>query len=210
VYYGVGSRSSGVSTVRDWALRLRKDFQNRAPLNCAVQATSNIIDIYSTVNIDVQYCISQQIPVAARSKAWICGRSFAGVVGSNPSENMDVCLLWVLCVVRDRSLRRADHSSTRHAGVCVCSKEEFSRGTNGVLELTFILQATWVLYLKKYYSPHETTCYAKSRAVISRVLPLFLSFEQFEVALAVFTLSKRREYPFQSHAATCGSCAYQQ
>jgi len=24
---------------------------------------------------------------------------------------MDVCLLWVLCVVRERSLRRADHSS---------------------------------------------------------------------------------------------------
>jgi len=26
---------------------------------------------------------------------------------------MDVCLLWVLCVVRSRSLRRADHSSRR-------------------------------------------------------------------------------------------------
>jgi len=25
------------------------------------------------------------IPVAARSKAWVCGRSLAGIVGSNPT-----------------------------------------------------------------------------------------------------------------------------
>jgi hypothetical protein len=49
--------------------------------------------------------------VAARSKAWVCGRSLAGIVDSNPGEGMDVCLLWVLCVVTQRSLRRADHSS---------------------------------------------------------------------------------------------------
>jgi hypothetical protein len=40
------------------------------------------------------------IPVAARSKAWVCGRSLAGIVGSNPAGNMVVCLLWVLSVVR--------------------------------------------------------------------------------------------------------------
>jgi hypothetical protein len=40
------------------------------------------------------------IPVAMRSKAWICGRSLTGIVGSNPAEDMDVCLLLVLCVVR--------------------------------------------------------------------------------------------------------------
>jgi hypothetical protein len=31
------------------------------------------------------------ISVAARSKAWICGRSLAGIVGSNPPRGMDVC-----------------------------------------------------------------------------------------------------------------------
>ena len=51
------------------------------------------------------------IPVAARSNAWVCGRSLAGVGGSNPAGGMDVCLLCSLCVVRLRSLRRADHSS---------------------------------------------------------------------------------------------------
>jgi hypothetical protein len=40
------------------------------------------------------------IPVAARSKAWVYGRLLTGIVGSNPAYGMDVCLLWVLCVVR--------------------------------------------------------------------------------------------------------------
>jgi len=49
--------------------------------------------------------------VAARSKTVVCGRSLAGIAGSNPSGGMDVCLLRVLCVVTQRSLRRADLSS---------------------------------------------------------------------------------------------------
>ena len=33
------------------------------------------------------------IPVAERSKAWVCSRSPAEIAGSNPAEGMDVCLL---------------------------------------------------------------------------------------------------------------------
>ena len=33
------------------------------------------------------------IPVAVRSKAWVCRRSLAGIVGSNPSGVIEVCLL---------------------------------------------------------------------------------------------------------------------
>jgi hypothetical protein len=33
------------------------------------------------------------IPVAARSKASVCGRSPAEIVGSNSTGGMDVCLL---------------------------------------------------------------------------------------------------------------------
>jgi hypothetical protein len=33
------------------------------------------------------------IPVAARSKAWVFGRSLTGIVGLNPTGVMDVCLL---------------------------------------------------------------------------------------------------------------------
>ena len=51
------------------------------------------------------------IPVAAQSKMWVCCRSLAGIVGSNPAWGMELFLLWVLCNIRQRSLRLADHSS---------------------------------------------------------------------------------------------------
>jgi hypothetical protein len=40
------------------------------------------------------------IPVAARSKVWVFGRSLAGIAGSNPSAGMDVRLLLMMCVIR--------------------------------------------------------------------------------------------------------------
>ena len=40
--------------------------------------------------------------VAARSKAWHCGRSLAGVACSNPACDMDVCC--ELCVLSGRGL----------------------------------------------------------------------------------------------------------
>jgi hypothetical protein len=41
------------------------------------------------------FCVP--IPVAARSRAWVCGRSLAGMVVSKPAGRMDVCVLYV-CV----------------------------------------------------------------------------------------------------------------
>jgi hypothetical protein len=38
---------------------------------------------------------ARPIPVAGQSKAWACGRSLAGIAGSNPSGGMDGCL----CIV---------------------------------------------------------------------------------------------------------------
>ena len=40
------------------------------------------------------------IAVAARSKAWVCGRWIVGIAGSIPAGGMDVCLLRVLYAVR--------------------------------------------------------------------------------------------------------------
>ena len=40
------------------------------------------------------------IPEAARSRAWVYGRSLAAIAGSNSVGVIDVCPLWVLCVVR--------------------------------------------------------------------------------------------------------------
>ena len=42
------------------------------------------------------------ILVAARSKAWVYGRSPAEIVGSNPAEGMDVCR--ECCVLSGRGL----------------------------------------------------------------------------------------------------------
>jgi hypothetical protein len=42
---------------------------------------------------------SQPIPVAARSKAYVCGRLVAGIPGSNPARGMDVCLLCLYVVL---------------------------------------------------------------------------------------------------------------
>jgi hypothetical protein len=63
------------------------------------------------------------IPVAARSKAWVCFRSLAGIAGSNPTGGMDVCLLWVLCVVRSLcvGLITRPEESYRVLCVWVCS-----------------------------------------------------------------------------------------
>ena len=46
--------------------------------------------------------------MAARSKASVCCRMPPEIVGSNPTGGMDGCLL---CFVRQRPVRRADHSS---------------------------------------------------------------------------------------------------
>ena len=37
-------------------------------------------------------------------KEWVCGRSLAGNLGSNPADGMDICLLGVLCVLSGRGL----------------------------------------------------------------------------------------------------------
>jgi len=40
--------------------------------------------------------------MTARSKTWVCGRSLAGIVGSNPTGGMDVCC--ECCVLLGRGL----------------------------------------------------------------------------------------------------------
>jgi hypothetical protein len=57
------------------------------------QHSPHSIDMYS-------YYGQQPIPVAARSRAWVCGSSLAGISGSNHGGGMDICLLGVLRVVR--------------------------------------------------------------------------------------------------------------
>ena len=46
------------------------------------------------MNFKLQHTVTKlPIPVAARYKVWVCGRSLSGIVGSNPAGGMDVCHL---------------------------------------------------------------------------------------------------------------------
>ena len=67
----------------------------------------------SSGHLEKSISTGKPIPLAVRSKTWVCGRSPVETVVSNPTGGMDVCLLWVLCVVRSRSLRRGDQTSRR-------------------------------------------------------------------------------------------------
>ena len=59
------------------------------------------------------------IPVAARSKAWVCGRSFVGTASWKPAGGVDTCERCLLCSYK--SLRRADPSSRGALpSLCVC------------------------------------------------------------------------------------------
>ena len=55
--------------------------------------------------------INKPIPVGRAVREWICAFSLPGIAGSNPAEGSDICLLWIVFVVRYRSLQRADSSS---------------------------------------------------------------------------------------------------
>jgi hypothetical protein len=63
--------------------------------------------------------------VAVRSKAWVYGRSLVGIVGSNPSGGMDICLL---CVLSGRGLcdglvHRPEESYKVYGVSKVCDRE---------------------------------------------------------------------------------------
>jgi len=49
--------------------------------------------LHSTVVYLYFVFVMQPNPVAARSREWVCGRSLAGIVGSNATGGMAVCLL---------------------------------------------------------------------------------------------------------------------
>ena len=46
-----------------------------------------------TIKYFVKTTLTMPVPVAVRSKAQVYGRSPAEIVGSNPTQGMDICLL---------------------------------------------------------------------------------------------------------------------
>jgi hypothetical protein len=95
----------------------------------------NIREIFSFLPSDKKYLycnISSPITVAARCKAWtVFARSNAGVVGSNPTQGIDVCIVFISSVfvlfgVQVEALRRAD-PRPRHPTDCVQDQETKKR-----------------------------------------------------------------------------------
>ena len=63
------------------------------------------------------------IPVATKSKVWVCSLSLAGIVDSNPAGGMDVC--YECCVLSGTGLcngliPHTEESSAVCVCVCVC------------------------------------------------------------------------------------------
>ena len=89
-----------------------------AALRCRKKETSDckpvalkLFNVKATWKLFLVPCWSNVAGSTSRAVyARVCCRLLAGITGSNPTGDMDVFLLWVLCVVNQRSLRQADPS----------------------------------------------------------------------------------------------------
>jgi hypothetical protein len=63
------------------------------------------------------HCERVNLILAARCKAWVCGRLLAGIMGLNPAGGMVVGRGGVCC---QRSMRRVDHLSREILPSVVC------------------------------------------------------------------------------------------
>jgi len=83
--------------------------QNGEKLKCPKQHSNFTQPTHYVCNY-VNYNYMLPIPVAARSKAWVCSRSLAGTAVSSPAGDMHVCFfecrvfsgrsLWVVLITR--------------------------------------------------------------------------------------------------------------
>jgi hypothetical protein len=71
----------------------------------------SIIAAETLCTLNTPLTSNKPIRAATPSNEWVYGRSPAETAGSNPAGGIHVLQLWVLCFVRVRPLRRADHSS---------------------------------------------------------------------------------------------------
>ena len=88
------------------------------------------------------------------TEVWVCGCSLAEIAGSNPGGGMDFCLLWVLHVVRQRSLRQAEHLSRGVLLSVVCLRQGLHEATCTILTSEFshqLVSKQGVHYYYYYY-----------------------------------------------------------
>jgi hypothetical protein len=112
------------------------------------------------------------------------GSASAGLLGLRvriPPEGMAFCLVWVLCVVRYRSLRRADHSST------------------GIIPTVLCLRCTHEVSIRKRGHRPTTGRSATGKKLINKLLcchfRCFRSGVSEEYVLLVDTVSLSYRFP---------------
>ena len=82
---------------------LSRNLNNEAAwpeLICSATARKRKVELVLNVKHFKRLLLKLPIAAAARSKAWVFGRSLAVTASSNRAGGMDVCLLRVLSVVR--------------------------------------------------------------------------------------------------------------
>jgi len=101
-----------------WTLSFWFPHQAYAVLFCTTSATYPAY--LMARNLISLIMLGEPVPVAARPKAWVCGRSPADIVGSNPTGGMDVLsVVSVLCC----QLNTRPEESYRVWCVVVCDLE---------------------------------------------------------------------------------------
>jgi hypothetical protein len=143
------------------------------------------------------YKVLRPIPVAARSKLWVCGRLFAGIVGSIPAGAWCLSVVSVVCcqVQVSATGRSLVQRSPTECGVSECDRESsiMSRPwPNGLLGhgekkyywnlLMWLYMQTvlWICILWAWIRQHfiETCCQNKLYIVYSNI---FLKVTNFSL-----------------------------
>ena len=75
----------------------------------------------------------QPIPVAERSKAWVCSLSPAGIAGSKPAGGMDVC---VVCVAQQgqRGQKAQPGQSGQRRSTDEVQRKKIPDGVTGIFQ----------------------------------------------------------------------------
>jgi hypothetical protein len=68
--------------------------------------------------------MKKPIPLAAHSKAWVCGRRLGGIVGYNPAGGTDVCCECCVLSGRDLCVGLISRAEESYRVWCACDRED--------------------------------------------------------------------------------------
>jgi len=119
----------------------------------------------------------EPIPVAALSKAWVCGRWLAGIVGSNPAECVDVYLL--CCVLSGRGRGLCDGLITRPEEsyrlwcVVVCDHESC------IMRWPWPIEGCYAMVQKNLYLDRSTNRNSTTNAIFKLATSNYMNTQAF-------------------------------